>query len=106
MGGEKVELQLTSKALNGAWNVQPASPKGHHNVHGCCVNHWFQVPITLDPSTSKDTIPPEGDFANKPSGGKFATPFRNLDQPKMKPWGTPRLVAGFSTQGRQLRTDH
>ena len=27
-------------------------------------------------------LEPEGDFANKPSGGQFKTPFRNLDCPK------------------------
>lgn len=79
--GEKVEIELTSKALNGAWNVQPATPHGHTNVHGCCVNHWFRVPVMLDPKSTNDACAPDGDFANKPSGGKFGAPFRNNDLP-------------------------
>merc|ERR1719203_1277449 len=82
--GKVVELELTSKALNGAWNVQPATPHGHVNVHGCCVNHWFRVPVTLDPKSSKTACGPEGEFGNKPSGGRFVAPFRNLDQPGAK----------------------
>jgi len=79
--GKVVNLELASKALNGAWNVQPATPHGHVNVHGCCVNHWYRVPITLDPSTTVDARAPEGDFENKPSGGKFQAPFRNFNPP-------------------------
>jgi len=80
--GEAVELSLTSKALNGAWNVQPASPYGNVNAHGCCVNHWFQVPITLCPKATCDKTCTGGDFGNKPCGGEFRAPFRNSDQPK------------------------
>jgi hypothetical protein len=38
---------LSSKAFNAAWNVQPESP--NYNAHGCCVNHWYKVPVTVDP---------------------------------------------------------
>lgn len=75
--GEEVELTLTSKALNTAWNVQPENVQ--YNAHGCCVNHWYRVPVTLNPTVTKNLKAPEGDFANKPSGGKFATRFCNLD---------------------------
>jgi len=79
--GEDVELTLTSKALNSAWNVQPENPLPNRNPHGCCVNHWYRVPATLSATAPHDIAAPEGDFANKPSGGRFATPFRNLDTP-------------------------
>ena len=79
--GDKIDLVLTSKALNTSWNVQPENPTPNYNPHGCCVNHWYQVPVSVDPSASADVQAPEGDFANKPSGGKFMAPFRNLDQP-------------------------
>ena len=78
--GEKVDLTLTSKAFNSAWNVQPESP--NYNAHGCCVNHWYRVPITLSPKATED-IPSQGEFGNTPSGGKFTAPFRNLDTPEM-----------------------
>merc|ERR1719316_589236 len=79
--GQRVELELTSKALNTAFNVQPESPSPNVNAHGCCVNHWYRVPVTLCPKAKQDTKAEDGDFGNKPSGGRFATPFRNLDQP-------------------------
>mmetsp|Transcript_147404 Transcript_147404/g.274737 ORF Transcript_147404/g.274737 Transcript_147404/m.274737 type:complete len:694 (+) Transcript_147404:70-2151(+) len=79
--GKRVNVELTSKALNASWNIQPENPSPNFNPHGCCVNHWYKVPVTLCP-TAKDHIKAaDGDFANKPSGGRFATPFRNLDQP-------------------------
>ena len=79
--GERVELVLTSKALNTSWNVQPENPNPNYNPHGCCVNHWYRVPVQLDPKATADVPGEVGDFANKPSGGKFTTPFRNLDPP-------------------------
>jgi len=79
--GERVDLLLTSKALNAAWNVQPENPEPNVNPHGCCVNHWYKVPITLCPKSPEHVKAPDGDFGNKPSGGRFATRFVNLDQP-------------------------
>ena len=76
--GEKVELTLTSKAFNSAWNVQPESI--NYNAHGCCVNHWYKVPITLCPKSSEDVKSVDGDFGNRPSGGQFTKPFRNLEK--------------------------
>ena len=75
--GEPVDLMLTSKALNAAWNVQPKEPHPNWNSHGCCVNHWYRVPVTLCPVSPKDIKAPEGDFANKPSGGRFAVSARH-----------------------------
>merc|ERR1711967_178342 len=79
--GQRVELELTSKALNTSWNVQPENPTPNVNAHGCCVNHWYRVPVTVCPHVKDNVKAPDGDFGNKPSGGRFATPFRNLDHP-------------------------
>lgn len=90
--GEKVELTLTSKAFNSAWNVQPENP--NYNAHGCCVNHWYRVPITVSPTTPED-IKFKGEFGNSPSGGKFTAPFRNLESPDML---RQREAEGFKIQ--------
>lgn len=82
LAGKPVDTVLTSKALNTAWNVQPSEMEPNWNSHGCCVNHWYRVPVTLCPKTDCDLHLPEGDFGNKPSGGKFTRPFRNLDTPE------------------------
>jgi hypothetical protein len=87
-GGAHVDLELTSKALNTSWNVQPERAEPNLNPHGCCVNHWYRVPVVLCPKTPEDKPAPEGDFGNKPSGGQFRRPFRNLDPPQP----CPRLV--------------
>ena len=79
---EAQDIVLTSKALNSSWNVQPDKMEPNWNSHGCCVNHWYRVPVTLCPKASCNVRAPEGDFGNKPSGGKFRKPFRNLDQPE------------------------
>ena len=78
--GDCANLVLTSKAFNSAWNVQPSDP--NYNSHGCCVNHWYRIPVHLCRKTPVDIKAPEGDFANKPSGGRFATRFVNCDDPK------------------------
>jgi len=75
--GERVELTLTSKAFNSAWNVQPENV--NYNAHGCCVNHWYRVPITLCPQSTKSTQGNTDEFANKPSGGKFTKPFKHFE---------------------------
>jgi len=77
--GQKVDMILTSKALNASWNVQPESPTPNMNAHGCCVNHWYRVPVTMCPKAKDNIKGEDGDFGNKPSGGRFKTPFRNFD---------------------------
>ena len=77
--GENVDIVLTSKTFNSAWNVQPENV--NYNAHGCCVNHWYRVPVTLNPTIKESVKADEGEFANKPSGGKFTRPFLNLDSP-------------------------
>lgn len=89
-GGAHVDLELTSKALNTSWNVQPERAEPNLNPHGCCVNHWYRVPVVLCPKTTEDKPAPDGDFGNKPSGGYFKRPFRNLDPPPPCPSLLPR----------------
>lgn len=81
LAGEPVDIVLTSKAFNSAWNVQPENP--NYNAHGCCVNHWYKVPVTLNPNIEEDERKPESssEYANKPSGGYFTKPFRHFDTP-------------------------
>jgi len=81
--GQRVEIELVSKALNSSWNMQPENPLPNVNAHGCCVNHWYRVPVTVCPHSPNHVKPADGDFANKPSGGRFARPFRNMDSPEV-----------------------
>jgi len=77
--GEKVDLTLTSKAYNSAWNVQPDNV--NYNAHGACGNHIYRVPVTLCPK-AEENIKAKDDFPNKPSGGQFTRPFRHFDSPE------------------------
>merc|ERR1712083_158957 len=69
-------------------------PLPNYNAHGCCVNHWYRVPITVSPTTPED-IKFKGEFGNSPSGGKFTAPFRNLESPDML---RQREAEGFKIQ--------
>ena len=46
------------------------------------VNHWYKLPIMLDPTIEEDVKAEEGEFANKPSGENFSTSLRMIDQPE------------------------
>lgn len=99
--GEPINVTLTSKALNTSWNVQPEFAKANRNPHGCCVNHWYRVPVQLDPKAHDCTRAHVGDFANKPSGGNFTTPFRNLAKPCACPGGNcPPGRCGLTQESR------
>ena len=74
--GESVDLELTSKAINSDLNIQPE--RACRNAHGVCVNHWYRIPVKMDPSRFSDEKAPDGDYGNKPSGGVFVRPFRNF----------------------------
>ena len=50
--GEKVDLVLTSKAVNQHFNTQPATPDAQINPRGVAVNHWYKVHVTLIPNES------------------------------------------------------
>lgn len=72
--GEKAELDITSKALDSAFNVQPSVMAPYWNARGIAINHWYHVKVTLDPNLPKGEIirqEPEEGFANTPSGGHF-----------------------------------
>ena len=69
--GECVDLDITSKAVNGDYNVQPERVEPYYNARGVCINHWYHVKCTLDPRATKDYIKGEQEFENLPTGGKF-----------------------------------
>lgn len=72
--GEVVELDITSKALDSAFNVQPSVMAPYWNPRGIAINHWYHVKVKLDPKLEKGQIirnEPEDGFYNTPSGGKF-----------------------------------
>ena len=72
--GEKVKLDLTSKAVDSAFNVQPETMAPYWNPRGIAINHWYHSKVQLDPSLPKNEIKrPEAEFgfSNTPSGGHF-----------------------------------
>ncbi|CAJ1943583.1 unnamed protein product [Cylindrotheca closterium] len=74
--GEKVSLDLCSKALNSDFNVQPERMEPYWNARGIGINHWYHVNTTLDPNANPGTIQRDGSTVefggNTPTGGKFA----------------------------------
>jgi len=77
--GEVAELDITSKALDSAFNVQPERMDPYWNARGIAINHWYHVKVKLDPNLPKGEIirnEPEEGFANTPTGGKFDRPWR------------------------------
>ena len=92
--GEKVDIDITSKALDSGFNVQPSVMAPYWNARGIAINHWYHVKVTLDPSLPKGRFcvivgsfhcrvaddsregeivrrELEHDMPNTPSGGKF-----------------------------------
>ena len=73
--GEKVEMNVTSKALDSAFNVQPSVMAPYWNARGVAINHWYHVKFTLDPTVDKGVVvhtDPQGEaYPNTPTGGKF-----------------------------------
>lgn len=72
--GEKVQLDVVSKAMNSDFNVQPERMEPYWNARGVCINHWYHVNVTMDPNREKsylrhDQRPQQ--FGNTPSGGTF-----------------------------------
>ena len=88
--GEKVELLLTSKGVDNAFNVQPphTSVRDYYNARGVVVNHQYAVPVTLDPKMRKGAVKlVEGqDHLNPPTGGHFLRPWNEhgFDSPEAK----------------------
>lgn len=76
--GEQVKLDITSKAMNSDFNVQPETMAPYWNARGVCINHWYHVKTILDPNRKKEDVQhdnTENEFANTPSGGKFTEPW-------------------------------
>lgn len=80
--GEKVRIDICSKALNTDFNVQPETMAPYWNPRGVAINHWYHVSIQLDPNRPKGTIirlpdheSIDQEFGNKPSGGEFKLPW-------------------------------
>jgi hypothetical protein len=72
--GEKVELDIVSKALNSDFNVQPERMEPYFNARGVCINHWYHVHTTLDPNKEKSYVRRDHSsqqFGNTPTGGTF-----------------------------------
>lgn len=76
--GQRVTLDITSKAMNSDFNVQPEKMEPFWNARGICINHWYHVKSTLDPNREKEVIAHDQslyEFGNTPTGGKFAKPW-------------------------------
>merc|ERR1712000_60739 len=82
--GYRVELDICSKAVNGDFNVQPESPDAYYNARGVCINHWYHVPVVLDPYLRDNVEPQRIEFSNYPTGGKF------LREWNMHGWTSPQ----------------
>lgn len=96
--GERVTIEVTSKAVDGQYNVQPEHPGPYVNPRGVSVNHFYRVAVTLDPHLPGDMIvnpaaiaSERGDLslANTPSGGKWRTAWRNHGWSAVKPGEKP-----------------
>jgi sulfite oxidase len=55
--GEKVEIEVCSKAIDGDFNSQPEQMRTTWNVLGICVNHWPRNKVTLDPTLPAKYMP-------------------------------------------------
>ena len=72
--GEKVDLDIKSKALDSGFNVQPEKMAPYWNPRGIGINHWYHVNVKLDPTKSKGEIERSDHtqgYSNTPSGGHY-----------------------------------
>jgi sulfite oxidase len=46
--GEQVKLEVTSKAMNSDFNVQPETMEPFWNARGVCINHWYHVKVSRE----------------------------------------------------------
>ena len=76
--------------MNGDFNVQPERSEPYWNARGVCINHWYRVPVVLDPRVDKDMPADLPEFGNVPSGGQFKRPWHHSGFDK----GAPADVAG------------
>ena len=66
--GKPLRLEVISKAMNGDFNVQPERVEPFWNARGVCINHWYRVPVVVDPKLEKDQPADLREFGNTPSG--------------------------------------
>lgn len=70
--GERVQLDVVSKALNSDFNVQPERMEPYWNARGVGINHWYHVKTVLDPFVAKGQVMRNiSEYSNTPSGGTF-----------------------------------
>jgi sulfite oxidase len=77
--GERVQLDVVSKAMNSDFNVQPERMEPYWNARGVGINHWYHVNTVLDPALNKGELVKGKDtgaaaaqeYGNTPSGGRF-----------------------------------
>merc|ERR1711988_2005387 len=47
--GQRVPIEVCSKAIDGDFNTQPERMSHSWNVLGICVNHWHRLNYVIDP---------------------------------------------------------
>lgn len=72
--GEKVKLEVVSKAVDGDFNSQPEEMRSTWNVLGICSNHWAKVEVTVDPNKTVDSFVPA---PKQPAGGSYVWPIES-----------------------------
>jgi len=45
--GEQVTMDITSKAMNSDFNLQPERMEPYWNARGVCINHWYHVKVRV-----------------------------------------------------------
>lgn len=79
--GKEVILDVVSKGVDNAFNVQPESIMPYYNARGVVINEWYHVPVKLNPKLPANTTivhaPSPEDLLNPPSGGHFYAPWKH-----------------------------
>lgn len=92
-----INLEVTSKAVDSHFNVQPDDPIPHWNSRGVAANHWYRVSIAAQRAAQRagkgvnnpqETMSKRGQFANAPSSGQFNVPWREHG------WSVPPQAKG------------
>jgi len=55
--GQKVPIEVCSKAIDGDFNTQPERMGTSWNVLGICVNHWHRFNYVIDPKLPASHVP-------------------------------------------------
>merc|ERR1719320_759646 len=65
--GQKSEVEICVRAIDGDFNAQPEKMEQVWNVLRICVNHWHKITVTLDPQMSVEKGTPQFQMPN-PAG--------------------------------------